>query len=99
MVADGLTKGPADRSALSAIMDGTYELHHAVHEYREPGSSASTNRCVSFDPDASVNEPTYVWATAALSSELCASGGGGAFGASAAGWPSKRPHSRELPFQ
>ena len=76
MVADGLTKGSADRSALSAIMDGTYELHHAVHEYREPGSSASTDRRVSFDPDVRVSEPTYVWATAALSSELCATSGG-----------------------
>ena len=42
MVADGLTKGSVDRSALSAIMDGTYELHHAVHEYKEPASNATT---------------------------------------------------------
>ena len=41
MVADGLTKGSADRSALSAIMDGTYELHHAVHEYKEPASTTT----------------------------------------------------------
>ena len=84
MVADGLTKGSADRITLSAIMGGIYELHHAAHEYREPGSSASTDRRVSFDPDVSVSEPTYVWATAALSSELCATGGGSAFGTSAA---------------
>ena len=42
MVADGLTKGSADRSALSAIMDGRYHLHHLVHEYKEPASSATS---------------------------------------------------------
>ena len=41
MIADGLTKGSADRSALSAIMDGRYKLQHAVHEYREPKSSSA----------------------------------------------------------
>ena len=41
MVADGLTKGSADRSALSAIMDGHYHLHHLVHEYKEPASSTT----------------------------------------------------------
>ena len=41
MVADGLTKGSADRSALSAVMDGKYHLHHAVHEYKEPASNAT----------------------------------------------------------
>ena len=42
MVADVLTKGSADRSALSAIMDGRYHLHHLVHEYKEPASSATS---------------------------------------------------------
>ena len=54
MVADGLTKGTADRAPLASIMDGIYDLQHAVHEYCEPtatGSSAS---------------PTYFWATASL---------------------------------
>ena len=40
MVADGLTKGSADRTALAAIMDGNYKLHHSVHEYKEPAASA-----------------------------------------------------------
>ena len=82
MVADGLTKGSADRSALSAIMDGAYELHHAVHEYREPVSSVSTDKRVSFVPDVLVSEPTYIRATASLGNELCATGGGGAYGTS-----------------
>ena len=41
MVADGLTKGSADRSALAAIMNGRYDLEHKVHEYREPKSSSA----------------------------------------------------------
>ena len=41
MVADGLTKGSIDRGALSAIMDGRYDLEHAVHEYQEPSSSSA----------------------------------------------------------
>ena len=42
MIVDGLTKGgSADRSALSAIMDGRYKLQHAGHEYREPRSSSA----------------------------------------------------------
>ena len=41
MVADGLTKGSADRSALSAVMDGTFLLQHAVHEYQEPASTTT----------------------------------------------------------
>ena len=36
MVADGLTKGSSDRTLLSALMDGSYVLEHAVHEYIEP---------------------------------------------------------------
>ena len=62
MAVGGLTKGSADRSALAAIMDGNYKLHHAVHEFREPSTSA----------------------TAASNSEIYASGGGGASGASPA---------------
>ena len=38
---DGLTKGSADRSALASIMDGDYKFHHAVHEFREPSTSAA----------------------------------------------------------
>ena len=41
MVADGLTKGSADRTALSAIVDGNYNLQQTVHEYKEPGSSSA----------------------------------------------------------
>ena len=83
MVVDGLTKGSVDRSALSAIMDGKYELHHAVHEYKEPSSSSSTDRRVSFAHDVSVCEPIDVVTTTASSSMLCATSGGGAYGASA----------------
>ena len=42
MVADGLTKGSVDRSALSAVMDGSYSLQHAVHEYQEPASTTTS---------------------------------------------------------
>ena len=42
MVADGLTKGSADRSLLAALMDGSYNLAHPVHEYREPATTATT---------------------------------------------------------
>ena len=41
MVADGLTKGIADRSALAAMMDGVYHLQHAVHEFREPTTTTT----------------------------------------------------------
>ena len=75
----GLTKVSADRSALASIMDGDYKLHHAVHEFREPSTSA----------------------TATSSSELYASGGGGASGASPAavleggsGLPASRVNQR-----
>ena len=36
MCCDGLTKGAIDRTSLSNIMDGTYDLQHPVHEYIEP---------------------------------------------------------------
>ena len=42
MVADGLTKGTADRAPLAAIMDGHYKLDHAVHEYVEPTAASSS---------------------------------------------------------
>ena len=41
MVADGLTKGSVDRTALSAIVDGEHTLCHAVHEYKEPAASTT----------------------------------------------------------
>ena len=41
MVADALTKDSADRTALAAIMDGSYKLNHSVHEYKEPAASAT----------------------------------------------------------
>ena len=41
MVADGLTKGSADRTALAAIMDGSYKLNHSAHAYKEPAASAT----------------------------------------------------------
>ena len=81
MVADGLTKGSADRSALSAVLDGHYVLNHADHEYREPSSSTSTDRRVSFAQDVCIPEPASS-TTAASSSLLCTSGGGGAHGTS-----------------
>ena len=83
MVADGLTKGSADRSALSAIMDGKYELHHAAHEYKEHSPSSSTDRRVSFAHEVSVYESTDAVTTTASSRMLCASSGRGACGASA----------------
>ena len=36
MCCDGLTKGSIDRTSLSRIMDGIYNLEHPVHEYIEP---------------------------------------------------------------
>ena len=41
MVADGLTKGVVDRSALAAMMSGTYTLQHAVREFREPTTTTT----------------------------------------------------------
>ena len=76
MVADGLTKGTADRSPLAAIMDGTYNLHYNVHEYREPTATGSSA------PHASVSEPTYAWTIASLDDDPCVTVGGGAYGTS-----------------
>ena len=72
MVADGLTKGTADRAPLAAIMDGAYELHYDVHEYREPTATGPSA------PNASVSEPTYSWTTASISNDPCLMVGGGA---------------------
>ena len=36
MAADGLTKGAVDRAQLAMLMDGSFVLKHAVHEYSEP---------------------------------------------------------------
>ena len=46
MVADGLTKGSSDRTLLSAVMDGSYILEHAVHEYIEPAAKENTGLAV-----------------------------------------------------
>ena len=62
MVADGLTKGSIDRGALSAIMDGRYDLEHAVHEYQEPSSSRA--------PAASSNAAAASSSAAAAASSL-----------------------------
>ena len=72
MVADGLMKGSADRAPLAAIMDGTYELHYNVHEYREPTATGSSA------PNASVSEPTYSWTTVSVNNDPCITVGGGA---------------------
>ena len=100
MVADGLTKGTADRSPLAAIMDGTYNLHYNVHEYCEPSATGSSAQ-VHFAPDVYFQEPAlqataetvspahddvvYERAsTASVSSQLCDHSGGSAYGASPA---------------
>ena len=63
MVADGLTKGSADRAPLASIMDGIYELQHAVHEYKEPSTttptmtSSTNDKRVHFVQDAGFYEP------------------------------------------
>ena len=41
MVADGLTKGRADRTPLAAIMSGSYILNHVCHEYKEPTTTTT----------------------------------------------------------
>ena len=46
MVADGLTKGSSDRTLLAAVMDGSYILEHAVHEYIEPVAKENTGLVV-----------------------------------------------------
>ena len=45
MVADGLTKGRADRTALINMMHGNYELDHACHEYSEMSTSTPGDHC------------------------------------------------------
>ena len=52
MVADGLTKGRADRTALINMMHGNYELDHTCHEYSEPSTATSSNQCVQREPVA-----------------------------------------------
>ena len=91
MVADGLTKGTADRSPLAAIMDGTYNLHYNVHEYCEPSATGSSAQ-VHFAPDAYFQEPA-LQATADVSSLLRAAGGGGTYGASPAASTRRREYS------
>ena len=39
MVADGLTKGRAYRTALISMMHGNFHLSHPSHEYHEPSSA------------------------------------------------------------
>ena len=41
MVADGLTKGRADRTALIAMMHGKFILDHPSHEYLEPSPTTT----------------------------------------------------------
>ena len=41
LVADGLTKGRADRTPLVNIMSGAYILSHVCHEYKEPSTTTS----------------------------------------------------------
>ena len=41
MVADGLTKGRADRTALIAMMHGKFILDHPSHEYHEPSPTTT----------------------------------------------------------
>ena len=36
MVADGLTKGSVDRTMLANLMQGSFKLAHAAHEYQGP---------------------------------------------------------------
>ena len=43
MVADGLTKGTIDRTAIAAIMDGSYAIKHEAHEYIEPSAKPSSS--------------------------------------------------------
>ena len=52
MVADGLTKGRADRTALIHMMHGNYELDHTCHEYSEPSTATLDNQCVQREPVA-----------------------------------------------
>ena len=43
MVADGLTKGRADRTALIKMMHGSFVLDHIAHEYKEPSTNTRTS--------------------------------------------------------
>ena len=43
MVADGLTKGRADRTALISMMHGNFHLSHPSHEYHEPSSAMTAD--------------------------------------------------------
>ena len=43
MVADGLTKGRADRTSLIAIMHGKFHLEHPAHEYVEPSPQTTSD--------------------------------------------------------
>ena len=50
MVADGLTKGRADRTALINMMHGNYELDHACHEYSEMSTNTPGDHCERREP-------------------------------------------------
>ena len=50
MVADGLTKGRSDRTALINMMHGRYDLDHVCHEYAEPSTAAADNQCLQREP-------------------------------------------------
>ena len=59
MVADGLTKGSSDRTLLSAVMDGSYTLEHAVHEYIEPVAKENIGITVQANVEYEVLYPTH----------------------------------------
>ena len=50
MVADGLTKGRADRAPLISVMHGNYALDHICHEYSEPSTAVLEEQYVQRDP-------------------------------------------------
>ena len=52
MVADGLTKGRADRAALINMMHGNYELDHTCHEYSELSTATPGDQCAQREPVA-----------------------------------------------
>ena len=56
MVADGLTKGSVDRTALASIMDGRFDLVHDVHEYVEPKVSRSSDGSDNHNYDNNVHD-------------------------------------------
>ena len=43
MVADGLTRGRADRIALVNMMHGSFVLNHICHEYKETSTNTTTS--------------------------------------------------------